>query len=324
MSKKLEVTIPAKYPLAATLTLPDSNLEKYPAIIMVHGSGEIDRDSNAKGLPINAFKELSDLVVEQGFATLRYDKRGVGASKGDYYEAGAYDLIDDAEAAVTFAKNHPNIDSEKVILLGHSEGGIIAPIVNDRNPVSGMILLASIAEPLAKTMEWQREQMYKEIKSLKGFQGWLLRFINLEKKIKKMNDDLIRVVSETDEPVVRYKGKKINAKWNRESAEVDVSTSLKNVKCPVLAITGSKDVNVKVDDLQKIKELVQGECEIHVISDMTHMLRKTDLEFSMSKILNNTKKIIKAPVDQELKDIITNWLADWKSNEVKKAEMIIN
>jgi uncharacterized protein len=325
MGKELEVMIEGEFPLAATLTIPEGSNEKYPLVVMVHGSGPIDRDSNAKRMPMNIFKELSDLVVEEGFASIRYDKRGVGASKGDYYETGVYDLINDAQAVVEFAKKHPNIDMENVILLGHSEGSIITPFVYEKVPVDGMILLAGTAEPLAETMTWQREEIVKDVRSVKGFQGWLLRLLKVDEKITKMNDDLIVALQGSDAPVIKYKGKKINAKWNREHMEFDVSRPLQNVACPVLAITGTKDVNVKVSDLDKIKALVQGECETQIIRDMTHMLRKTDVEYSISKIMNNNKKTLKQPIDSELKDKIITWLRNWKNrkNKTESAEMLV-
>ncbi|MFJ5760590.1 hypothetical protein ACIQAA_15970 [Neobacillus sp. NPDC093182] len=107
--------------------------------------------------------------------------------------------------------------------------------------------------------------------------------------------------------------------------QFDVSKPLQKVTCPVLAITGTKDVNVKVSDLEKIKALVQSECETHIIQDMTHMLRKTDVEHSFSKIVNNNKKSLRHPIDSELKDIITTWLRNWKNRQIKteKAEMLV-
>jgi uncharacterized protein len=79
-----------------------------------------------------------------------------------------------------------------------------------------------------------------DVRSVKGFQGWLLRLLKVDKKITKMNDDLIKALLESDEPVIKYKGKKINAKWNREHVHFDVSQPLQKVTCPVLAITGTK------------------------------------------------------------------------------------
>jgi uncharacterized protein len=325
MSREYEVMIPGQFPLAATLTIPEGSSEKYPLVVMIQGSGPTDRDSNAKGMPMNIFKELSEVVAVEGFASIRYDKRGVGASIGDYYETGVQDLIDDAQAVVEFAKKHPNIDQENVILLGHSVGSILTPFVNEKVPVDGIILLAGTAEPLADTMTWQREAIMNDIRSVKGFQGWLLRLLKVDKKITKMNNDLIKALLASDEPVIKYKGKKINAKWNRDHIHFDVSQPLQKVTCPVLAITGAKDVNVKVCDLEKIKTLVQSECETHIIQDMNHLLRKTDVEYSISKIMNHNKKSLKQPIDAELKDKISNWLRNWKSRQVKidKSEMLV-
>lgn len=320
MSKEIEVLIQGQFTLAATLTIPEGNLEKYPLVVMVHGSGPTDRDSNAKGMPLNIFKELSEVVAAEGFASIRYDKRGIGASKGDYYETGVHDLIDDARAVLEYAKKHSNIDENQVILLGHSEGSILSPFINEMVEVNGMILLAGTAEPLTETMTWQRQEIIKDIHSLKGFEGWVTRLIKLDEKINKMNDDLTKAILATEEPVIRHKGKKMNAKWNREHQYFDVSKPLQKVTCPVLAITGTKDVNVKLSDLEKIKTLVQGECETHIIQDMTHMLRKTDVQHSISKIMNDYKKSIKQPIDSELKDIIIAWLRNWKYKDIKVNE----
>jgi uncharacterized protein len=325
MGKEMEVIVQGQFPLAATLTLPEGRNEKYPLVVMVHGSGPTDRDSNAKGMPMNIFKQLSEVVVAEGFASICYDKRGVGASKGEFYETGVHDLINDARAVVEFAKKHPNIDSENVILLGHSEGSIIAPFVNEEVTVDGMILLAGTAEPLAETMTWQREEIMKDVRSVKGFQGWLLRLLKIDEKITKINEDLIEALLASDEPVIKHKGKRINAKWNREHMQFDISKPLQKVTCPVLAITGTKDVNVKVSDLEKINALVQGDCETHINQDMTHMLRKTDVEYSISKIMNNNKKSLKQPIDAELKDLIVAWLRNWKNRQFKteKVETLV-
>ncbi|MCA1055694.1 alpha/beta hydrolase [Rossellomorea aquimaris] len=306
------VTIDAKYALGGTLTFLEEQSSKHPVIIMVHGSGPVDRDSNAKRMPMNIFKELSALAVDEGFATLRYDKRGLGASGGDYHATGVYDLVDDVQAVVNFAKEHEEIDNKRIILLGHSEGTILTPLMNDRDPVAGLILLAPCAEKLAETTKWQREEMVNEIRSMKGFQGWLLKVLKVDQKILKMNDQLTEKILGTDEAVITYKGKKVNAKWNREHADVDVSESLINVTCPVLAISGTKDVNVKMDDAKKVCTLVKGECESHLLKDLTHILRKTETEYLLSKILNGNKKLMKKPLDGEVKDIIRQWLGKFQ------------
>lgn len=303
-----EVVIQSTFPLAGTLTIPTNDNNKYPIVIMIHGSGDLDRDENTKQLRINAFKELSDHLANQGFATLRYDKRGVGRSGGDFYETGFFDLIDDAVAAVHFAKEHPQIEHDNIILLGHSEGCIIAPAVNKQIEVQGIIFLAGIAEPLAEIAAWQRQQIREELESKAGVGGWLLRTLKVANKIDKTNDKLMKKMLETDKPVIRYLGRKINAKWNREHAQYDVRDDLVEITCPVIAITGTKDIQVCPTDAEKICGLVQGDCEHYLITDMSHILRKTTAKPQMSTILKDYKKQVQNPIDSELKEKVTEWL----------------
>ncbi|WP_186578581.1 alpha/beta hydrolase family protein [Aquibacillus kalidii] len=306
-----EVVIQGQYQLSGTLSLPDNQKEKHPLIVMVHGSGDLDRDENTKRLKINAFKEISDVVVKLGFATLRYDKRGVGSSEGDFYQTGLYDLINDGVAAVRFGKNHPSIDEGKVIILGHSEGSIIAPAIFEKEPVQGMILLAGSAEPLADTTKWQREEMKRDMRTLKGFEGWILRVLKVDQKIDKMNEKLMNKVKNSTEDVVKYQGKKINAKWDREHQTYNVAELLPMVTCPVLVITGSKDVQVKPEQVYDIARLVSGESQALIVKDLTHMLRKTEKEHRFSVILKDYKDQVKQPLDKELIEILSDWLLRW-------------
>src|SRR5690606_33218576 len=122
MSNNIEVTIPATYNLAGTLTLPNVRDKKLPAVLMIAGSGKGDRDGNIKKLKMNLYKDLADFLTEKGFITLRYDKRGTYGSEGNFLEAGLTDLIDDAVDCVNFLKNNPAVAANRVIILGHSEG----------------------------------------------------------------------------------------------------------------------------------------------------------------------------------------------------------
>ncbi len=185
-------------------------------------------------------------MTGEGYATLRYDKRGIGESKGDYYQTGYYDLIDDAVDVVNFAKSLESIDEERIYLLAHSEGCLVSPVVHTRTTVQGMILLSPSAEPLAETTTWQRSQMKEDMQTLSGFQGGLLRFIKADKKLDKMT----RKIKRTDAPTIRYNGQKINAKWNREHEKFEVRDYLKEVECLVIAITGSKNVQVKKEQVK--------------------------------------------------------------------------
>ncbi|WP_199426637.1 alpha/beta hydrolase family protein [Thermaerobacillus caldiproteolyticus] len=124
--------------------------QNYPAVLILSGSGPLNRDGNdAKGkLQLNLYKQLASFITSLGFITLRYDKRGIGESEGDYFSAGMWDLVHDAKSAVQFLKNHPSVDDQRIIVLGHSEGTTLAVALNTIERIHGLILLSGAGERL--------------------------------------------------------------------------------------------------------------------------------------------------------------------------------
>jgi hypothetical protein len=112
--------------LAGTLSVPNGK-GPFPAVVLVSGTGHNTRDEDVWGHKV--FLVLGDALNRKGFAVLRYDKRGVGGSSGNYDAATTADFASDAEAAVAWLKTRPQIDASRIGVLGHSEGGIIAPAV---------------------------------------------------------------------------------------------------------------------------------------------------------------------------------------------------
>jgi pimeloyl-ACP methyl ester carboxylesterase len=117
--------------LAATLTIPPGK-GPFPAVILVAGSGPHDRDEAVFGH--KPFLVLSDYLTRKGIVVLRYDKRGFGQSGGDLAAATTADFATGAEAGMVYLKGRPEANSHKIGLIGHSEGGVIAPMVAARNP----------------------------------------------------------------------------------------------------------------------------------------------------------------------------------------------
>lgn len=127
--------------LSGTVCLPEGE-GRFPLVMMVHGSGRLDRDENTEGYPLNVFDTIAHYLAHRGIASLRYDKRGCGKSTGDFYATGHSDLVDDAVNWFDTLTQHVLSEPDKIFVLGHSEGCIVAPQVNAKRPaVAGLILL---------------------------------------------------------------------------------------------------------------------------------------------------------------------------------------
>ncbi|WP_426929828.1 alpha/beta hydrolase [Brevibacillus ginsengisoli] len=295
--------------LKGTLTIPDQPQAKFPAVLIIGGTGDNDRDgyNQTKKMDLTAYRELAHYLGEQGYMALRYDKRGCGASEGDYYETGFWDLVDDAIAAVRFLREHDQVDS--VILLGHSEGAMIAPAVVEKEALDGMILLSGVAEASNVAFGRQTEELFAYLAELKGFKGFLIRLFKIQEKAKKQNEATIQRILSSPTPVIKIKGQKINAKWFQEQFQFNVLDYLPKVTCPVLAITGTKDMQVVPEHAQVLAERVSGPSEWHLIPNLTHVLRKTDAQLTPLTLIKEYKKQIQHPIDSELKEKISAWMS---------------
>lgn len=137
--------------LAGTLTLPRGP-GPHPAIVLVPGSGEVNRDGSLFGHQF--YLVLADHLTRQGFAVLRSDKRGLGQSGGDYASATTYDFASDTGAALAFLRGRPGIDARRIGLVGHSEGALAGSIVAARDPaLSFLVLMAGNGIPMGEVLK---------------------------------------------------------------------------------------------------------------------------------------------------------------------------
>lgn len=320
MNKSSEVTIQATYPLGGTLTFPDEARKNFPAVLIISGSGKWDRDGNMNKMEMNLYKELAHFLTLNGFVTLRYDKRGTYQSGGNYLETGLYDLIDDATECVNFLKIHPKVDNEKIFILGHSEGALITPAVHKKAPVSGLILLAGAAKPSRELLARQNEKAYAEMNQTRGIKGLLYRTFKAAEKARKQNEKILTKVAESDKAVMRVQGVKINAKCLRETLSYNVCHYFNEVNCPILAISGAKDVQVPPEDVKHIPELVKGEVQWYILSDMNHFLRKYKGQHTMLGQMKEYKSQLNQSIDSDLLDEIGKWLKKIKQyTDVEKS-----
>jgi dipeptidyl aminopeptidase/acylaminoacyl peptidase len=153
----LEVQVPGPAgTLAGTLTLPDHGRPPFPAVVTLTGSGAHHRDGNrTPEHPYRPFRDIADALAGCGVATLRLDDRGVGGSTGVANDATAEDTAADARAALRFLRARSDVDPRRMGLLGHSYGGVIAPMVAADDAVAAVVLLGAPAQSFRETMRYQ-------------------------------------------------------------------------------------------------------------------------------------------------------------------------
>lgn len=286
--------------LYGTLAMPDSR-GPFPAVLFIAGSGQVDRNENHKKFPINLFREFAILFAGEGIASLRFDKRGVGASEGDYWTTGFSDNTTDTLAALDYVKSNKEIKPGAVFLLGHSEGALIAVrLAGQGVDVAGAVLLAGAAQRGEDILRWQTRQVAAGMKGLNGLLIKLLR-IDIAKAQQKQMDKIKR--STKDSYRVQLVAR-LNAKWLREFIDYDPAPDLSRMKIPALAITGSKDIQVDPSDLVKMAELVNSDFEYHEIPNVTHILRFQEGTPSLATY----KKQVNQPMDTRILELVSDWL----------------
>jgi pimeloyl-ACP methyl ester carboxylesterase len=305
--KEENAVIESNVKLSGTVTIPNGTESVYPAVLLLPGSGGSDRDGNHDRLQMRIYKDLADFLTGLGFVTLRYDKRGTHKSEGDAYTRGLHDLVLDATACLRFLKHHPNVDPNRTIIIGHSEGAQISPAVFLQEKAAGMVLLCGGAMGMQKITNWQRQQALDAIDQLGGFKGWLFRTMKATEKAKKTNEKFDQRILNGNETVIRVMGKKFPAKWLREFYQYDIVNDLREVTCPVLVIGGEKDIQVPLEASENVISIVPGETELHIIKNMTHILKCWDGDMDAANTIKIYKQLTNVSLADDLKSCLRTW-----------------
>ncbi len=254
---------PAGVKIAGTLTRPKGN-GPHPAVLLITGSGPQNR--NEEIFNHKPFWVLADYLTRRGLAVLRVDDRGVGGSTGSLTKATTADLAEDALAGVEYLKGRTDIDSRRIGLLGHSEGGVIAPIVaNQSKDIAFIVLLAGTGLPGEEILLLQGQAILKamgasekDLARQRAVQERIFALIREEKDAgvigKKAQeiiaDELAKLPEEQQNQAKAMAGavegqlKMIQSPWMRYFLTYDPRPALQKVQCPVLALIGEKDLQV--------------------------------------------------------------------------------
>lgn len=252
--------------LAGTLTYPETG-GPYPAVLLISGSGLQDRNEAIMGH--KPFLVLADYLTRLGIAVLRVDDRGIGGSTGGHSMPTSEDFAGDVITGVKYLKSRPEIDSLRIGLIGHSEGGIIAPMVASRSEdIAFIVLLAGtgvpgdeilykqgaeilVAEGLdEKTQAVQRETQERIFAILREEKDdrratRLVESLLIE-QIEKLDTNEAAAMGDS-QAAAEIQAKQAVSPWMRFFIDYDPAPALSKVKCPVLALIGEKDLQVDAD-----------------------------------------------------------------------------
>lgn len=304
--------------LSGTLTYPTQGKD-FAAAILITGSGAQNRDEEIfKHKP---FMVIADYLTRHGIAVLRCDDRAYGKSTGDI-NSTTLDFANDIEAMVKFLQSHPKIDKKKIGLIGHSEGGLIAPIVASRNSsVAFIVLLAGPGIDGKETLLLQN----KKICEINGMADSLInkRLTILEKLLdmstSTANNEMLSKIdsivkqhtsSREERKAIGYSPKEVMAtstqlqhKWMQSFITLDPCPYLSKVKCPILALNGDKDCQVlAIENTEAITRCTNGKAEIIILPNLNHLFQTCETGNA------NEYMTIEETISEEVLETMTEWI----------------
>ena len=261
--------------LAGTLTLPEKGT-KFPAVVMVTGSGAQNRDEEIMGH--KPFFVIADYLTRNGIAVLRCDDRGTAASQGTHATATNEDFATDTEAIVNYLRSRKEINAKKIGIIGHSAGGIIAFIVAAKDPSIAFVVSLAGAGVRGDSLMLKQVELISKSQGMPDavWQGMKPSIRNryailqqTDKTPEELQKELYADVTKTMSPeqlkdlnTIQQLSAQISSMtspWYLHFMRYDPAQDLKKLKCPVLALNGEKDIQVDATmNLAAIQERITG------------------------------------------------------------------
>lgn len=254
-AEEARVPHPSGFRLAGTLTLPKERRGRVPAVITITGSGQQDRD---EAIPLVAgyrpFRQVADTLSRRGIAVLRMDDRGFGASEGNGQTATSRDFASDIAAGVAYLRTRPEIDPDRIALVGHSEGGLIAPMVAGEDArLRAVVLMAGTSQTGQRILEYQLRNPIDRDTTLTAAQ----------------RDSAYRA------SWVQVDSMAAHSPWLPFFLDYDPLPAARRVRQPVLIVQGATDRQVTAGQARDLDAAIRGagnrDVTLRIFPEMNHL-----------------------------------------------------
>ncbi|HEV3007078.1 MAG TPA: alpha/beta fold hydrolase [Pirellulales bacterium] len=318
--------------LAGTLTVPKTD-GPHPAAILITGSGAQDRDETI--FNHKPFLVLADFLTQRGIAVLRVDDRGVGGSTNSEVQATSADYADDVRAGIEFLKRRPEIDKARIGLIGHSEGGTIAPLVASQTDDLAFIVMLAGSTVTGEEVLYQQGAALlrasgasdKVLAAQRELQSRMFAIVkstpDSNEAVRKINAGVAEFVDALDEETrsglgdvkatAAAQAPAVAGNWFRFMLTYDPRPSLEKTRCPVLALNGANDLQVlPKENLAIIREALtaggNGDFEIHELAGLNHLFQTS-----------GTGQVAEyAQIEETLAPAALELIGDWIARHVTK------
>jgi pimeloyl-ACP methyl ester carboxylesterase len=311
--------------LAGTFTRPKQK-GRYPVVILISGSGRQDRDGSA--MTHRPFLVLSDYLTRNNIAVLRFDDRGFGESTGDFSKATTADFAQDVLSAVRYLKSRKDIDAKQIGLIGHSEGGIIAPLAaNQTSDVSFIVTMAGTGIPGSEISVIQSKTMRPfPVPDEAGFEKNVRKSIEIASSSKETSEikeeltrhntsyltPILKSLGASDDNVSKFIENEVKTglkPWTRYFYTYNPSDEFEKLSIPVLSLNGTKDtqVNATINQNAIRNALIKGgnnNYKVVALENMNHLFQECT-----TGDMNEYKDIEQTMSPIALKEI-SNWILE--------------
>ena len=293
-----------KYPLKGMLMLPDDVTNPVPAVVFVHGSGASNMDEKVGKL--TPFKDLAEGLARHGIASIRYDKRSFAHGWKLLRDKNTIitvkeETIDDAILATEMLRKDSRIDSEKIFIIGHSMGGMLAPRIDaEGGSYRGLILMAGSPRKLEEIMLDQNEEV---VSSTKGLVRWIVK--KQVASIRAMFDGLYQL---SDEEAKKKKvGGGTTLYYFKEMGVHAASDYLATIEKPILIMQGEKDFQATIEkDFNAYKQLLENK------DNVTFCLYENLNHAFVPSVYGNIMKAKEEyNVEQHIGEMVITDIANW-------------